>query len=73
VANPFTIHHIISRFKVHWDTATDIRKPNNNMRYAIADAVMCAYSVFFMQSNSFLAHQRILQQKNGGWFIFSEQ
>ena len=65
MANPFTLQHIISQFKSHWDTAPDIRKPNNNMRYTITDAIMCAYSVFFMQSNSFLAHQRILQQKMG--------
>ena len=65
MANPFTIKNIISGYKSHWDNAPDVRKPNNNMRYMISDAIMCAFSVFFMQSSSFLAHQRILDHNNG--------
>ena len=65
MANPFTLRHIIEQFKLHWDTAPDIRKANNNMRYTISDAIMSAYSVFFMQSSSFLAHQRILHENKG--------
>jgi len=65
MANPFTLHHIMDHFNCHWDQAPDVRKPNNNMRYQISDAILCAFSVFFMQSSSFLAHQRLLQEKNG--------
>lgn len=39
--------------------------PNNNMKYAIVDGVLAAFAVFFMQSSSFLAHQRLLQSKKG--------
>ena len=31
----------------------------------MADAILAAFSVFFMQSSSFLAHQRLLQHKKG--------
>jgi hypothetical protein len=43
----------------------DYRKPNNNTKYEIADATLAAYSVFFMQSPSFLAHQRDMHQRKG--------
>lgn len=36
-----------------------------NRRYALKDAVLAAFSVFFMQSPSFLAHQRHMQQQQG--------
>lgn len=35
------------------------------MRYGIADGALSAFSVFFMQSGSFLAHQRLLEKKKG--------
>ncbi len=43
----------------------DRRKPNNNMKYRVVDGVLCAFAVFFMQSSSFLAHQRLLQSSKG--------
>jgi len=43
----------------------DVRKPNNNTKYAIVDGVLAAFAVFFMQSSSFLSHQRLLQSKKG--------
>lgn len=36
-----------------------------NKRYAMTDAGLAAFSVFFMQSPSFLAHQRHLEQGQG--------
>lgn len=36
------------------------------MKYTIADGVLAAFGVFFMQSPSFLAHQRLLESKKGG-------
>ena len=63
--NPFTLKNILSCFRAHWADAPDARKPNNNTQYQMADAILAAFSVFFMQSGSFLAHQRLLQQKNG--------
>lgn len=44
----------------------DDRKASNRTTYSIKDAVLSAFSVFFMQSSSFLAHQRDMQQSNDG-------
>jgi len=52
-------------FRERWANLPDSRKPNNNTKYAIADGVLAAFAVFFMQSSSFLAHQRLLQSKKG--------
>jgi len=41
------------------------KRTGNNARYTMADIGMAAYSVFFMQSPSFLAHQRHLQEGPG--------
>lgn len=43
----------------------DSRKGGNNQQYTILDAVLSAFSVFFMQSPSFLAHQRDLRRQKG--------
>ena len=37
----------------------------NNTQYEIEDAASAAFSVFFSQSPSFLAHQRLLEKKKG--------
>ena len=62
---PLTLKGIISGMRMRWQSAPDVRKPNNNTRYRIVDAILSAWSVFFMQSPSFLAHQRLLQSKQG--------
>lgn len=43
----------------------DKRKPGNNTRYQVEDAVMAAFSVFFTQSPSFLDHQRLMKSNKG--------
>jgi len=43
----------------------DERKPGNNTRYQVEDAVMAAFSVFFTQSESFLDHQRLMKSNKG--------
>ncbi len=43
----------------------DHRKGGNNTRYEIKDAALSAFSVFMMQSPSFLAHQRDMQRQKG--------
>jgi hypothetical protein len=44
------------------------KRTGNNARYTMADIGMAALSAFFMQSPSFLAHQRQLQEGPGhGW------
>ena len=49
----------------HWASAADTRKPNNHRRYERVDGILAAFAVFFMQSSSFLAPQRLLQSKKG--------
>lgn len=60
-----TLQDLITGFRLRWQSAPDTRKPNNNTRYQMADGLLAAFSVFFMQSRSFLAHQRLMQSKKG--------
>lgn len=60
-----TLQATMQRFRQRWSTLPDHREPNNNQRYTIADGALAAFSVFFMQSPSFLAHQRLLQRRKG--------
>lgn len=41
------------------------QRTGRNIQYEIADAGLGAFSVFYMQSPSFLAHQRHMQQRQG--------
>ena len=43
----------------------DERKPGNNTKYQVEDAVMAAFSIFFTQSASFLEHQRVMKNSKG--------
>jgi hypothetical protein len=52
-------------FRERWSTAPDERKPSNNAKYIVADGLLAAFAVFFMQSSSFLEHQRSLQNQKG--------
>jgi len=63
MSKPLSLSKITAHLRESWQKLPDFRKPNNNMRYAIADAAMSAFSVFFMQSPSFLAHQREMRQR----------
>jgi len=65
MSQSLTLKSIIEGFRNRWGNAPDVRKPNNNTRYEIIDAILAALSVFFMQSGSFLAHQRLLQSNKG--------
>lgn len=47
------------------DQLPDHRKPGPNTQYSIRDAALGAFSVFYMQSPSFLDHQNHLQQAKG--------
>ena len=60
-----SMSNIMKRFKESWQSLPDYRQPNNNKRYEISDAALAAFSVFFMQSPSFLAHQRDMYQRKG--------
>lgn len=43
----------------------DEGKGGNNQKYAVLDAAISAFAVFFMQSASFLAQQREMQVRKG--------
>ena len=60
-----SLQNVMSHLRERWANLPDSRKANNNMNYAIVDGVLAAFAVFFMQSSSFLAHQRLLQSKKG--------
>lgn len=47
------------------ETLIDPRRPSNNHRYSLQDVVLSAFSAFFMQSESFLEHQRHMQSRRG--------
>ena len=60
-----SLDHIMRQFKDSWQSLPDMRKPNNNTQYEVSDAALSAFSVFFMQSASFLAHQRDMHKRKG--------
>jgi len=43
----------------------DPRRPSNGSRYSLAEVVLGAFTCFFMQSESFLEHQRQLHSRCG--------
>jgi hypothetical protein len=65
MSEPLSLDKIIGQFQENWRKLPDYRKANNNTKYEVADAALSAYSVFFMQSPSFLAHQRDMHQRKG--------
>ena len=56
---------IIAAMKSKLAKLPDLRKPSNGTKYEVADAVLSAYSVFFMQSPSFLAHEQDSKRERG--------
>ena len=56
---------IIAAMKSKLGELPDLRKPSNGTKYAVLDAVLSAYSVFFMQSPSFLAHEQDRKRAHG--------
>jgi hypothetical protein len=60
-----SLQNIMTYIHKRWSTAPDVRKPGNNVQYKVADGILAAFAVFFMQSSSFLEHQRLLQSKKG--------
>lgn len=56
---------VVSIIRTRFAELPDHRKGGNNTRYAIIDAALSAFSVFVMQSPSFLAYQRDMQRLKG--------
>jgi hypothetical protein len=61
---PYSFDNLINEFKWLIKALPDPRK-GSNTTYNIADAALGAFSVFFMQSPSFLAHQIKMQSIKG--------
>ena len=53
---------IINQIRSAFESLPDYRKPGNNLKYAIEDAALSAFSVFFTQSPSFLDYQLRMQK-----------
>jgi hypothetical protein len=60
-----SLGQIMKRFQTSWQDLPDHRKASNNTHYQIADAAIASFAVFFMQSASFLAHQRSIKKRKG--------
>ena len=56
------IHQLIHLLSSELDNLPDNRKPGNNTKYEISDAVLSAFSIFFTQSPSFLEHQKLMEK-----------
>jgi hypothetical protein len=59
-----TLNDITQQIRDTFETFIDPRR-GNNTRYTMVDAALSAFSVFFMQSPSFLEYQRSLDQAQG--------
>jgi hypothetical protein len=64
-SEPFNQSHLIATLRRTFEALPDVRRPGGNTRYAMEDAALSAFSVFFMQSPSFLAWQRSMQESQG--------
>jgi len=64
MSNTLTFDSCVQRLHARLDRLPDHRRGTNTM-YAIKDAALGAFAVFFTQSPSFLAHQRRMQDTTG--------
>ena len=64
MSRPLHFDALIPAFHAVLDHLPDIRR-GTNTQYAIKDAALGAFAVFFTQSPSFLAHQRTLHHAKG--------
>lgn len=63
-SNVLTFNDIVKQLRATFETFTDPRTGKNS-RYTMTDAGLSAFSVFFMQSPSFLDFQRTMQESQG--------
>src|SRR5918996_4228935 len=64
-SEPFNQPHRIATLRRTFEDLPDARRPGGNSRYAMEDAALSAFSVFFMQSPSFTPWQRSRQERQG--------
>jgi hypothetical protein len=63
---PLSVAGLLAHIRAALFGLPDHRKGGNNQTYAIGDAGLSAFSVFFLQSPSFLDYQRRMQKERGG-------
>ena len=56
---------LLSMLTAELEEMPDERKKGNNTKYTVEEAMKSAFSVFFMQSPSFLDHQRLMRSQKG--------
>jgi hypothetical protein len=56
---------LLSMLRSELNDLPDERKPSNNTKYTVAEALLSAFSVFLMQSSSFLEHQCLMKSQKG--------
>ena len=54
--------NLVDQIRSTFRALPDCRKQGNNQKYAVEDAALSAFSVFFTQSPSFLDYQRRMQK-----------
>lgn len=59
------LEQLLERLRAHCAQLPDYRQPSPNLTYSVAEAALSAFAVYFMQSPSFLAHQRDMQRHTG--------
>lgn len=59
------LEQLLELLRAHCAQLPDDRQPSPNLTYSVWDAALSAFAVFFMQSPSFLAHQRDMQRRTG--------
>ena len=63
-SNVLTFSDVVKQLRMTFETFTD-RRRGKNTYYTLVDAGLSAFSVFFMQSPSFLERQRTMQETQG--------
>jgi hypothetical protein len=63
-SNALTFSDVVKKLRTTFETFTD-RRTGKNTNYTMTDAGLSAFSVFFMQSSSFLDFQRTIQETQG--------
>jgi len=63
--SPLNFDSLLGTLHQSIEGLSDPRKPSNARLYSLRDAMLGAFSVFYMQSASFLEHQRHLESREG--------
>ena len=61
----FSVSDVVTRIREALFSLPDTRRGGNHQRYVMGDAGLSAFSVFFMQSPSFLDYQQRMQKELG--------